>query len=115
MAEHRIDPDDLATCLRVLDQAAGLDKDHSDSIAVQRAVGHMFKKLKQRRREEARRRVAENDRAVVAATATGSPNRIDDETAGIPLSSQAAGASAGTLLRSRPCYICKQHYTRVDA
>nr|WP_280501798.1 SDR family oxidoreductase [Nocardia farcinica] len=115
MAEHRIDPDDLATCLRVLDQAAGLDKDHSDSIAVQRAVGHMFKKLKQRRREEARRRVAENDRAVVAATATGSPNRIDDETAGIPLTSTAKGASAGTLIRSRPCYICKQHYTRVDA
>ncbi|WP_067862283.1 SDR family NAD(P)-dependent oxidoreductase [Nocardia shimofusensis] len=115
MAENSIDPDELATCLRVLEQAADLDKDHADSIAVQRAVGHMFKKLKQRRREEARRKVAENDRAVVAATATGSPNRIDDETAGIPLSSNAAGASAGTLLRSRPCYICKQHYTRVDA
>ncbi|MBF6353414.1 SDR family NAD(P)-dependent oxidoreductase [Nocardia higoensis] len=115
MAENSIDPDELATCLRVLEQAAELDKDHADSIAVQRAVGHMFKKLKQRRREEARRKVAENDKAVVAATATGSPNRIDDETAGIPLSSNAAGASAGTLMRSRPCYICKQHYTRVDA
>ncbi|WP_040796469.1 SDR family NAD(P)-dependent oxidoreductase [Nocardia higoensis] len=115
MAENSIDPDELATCLRVLDRAAELDKEHPDSIAVQRAVGHMFKRLKQRRREEARRRVAENDKAVVAATATGSPNRIDDETAGIPLSSTAAGASAGTLMRSRPCYICKQHYTRVDA
>lgn len=115
MAENSIDPDELATCLRVLDQAADLDKEHPDSIAVQRAVGHMFKKHKQRKRTEARRRVAEADRAVVAATATGSPNRIDDETAGIPLSSNAAGASAGTLIRSRPCYICKQHYTRVDS
>ncbi|WP_054812871.1 SDR family NAD(P)-dependent oxidoreductase [Nocardia arizonensis] len=110
-----IDPDDLATCLRVLDQAGALDKDDPSSIAVQRAVGHMFKKLKQRRRSEARAAVSEADRAVVAATATGSPNRIDDETAGIPISASTSGASAGMLIRPRPCYICKQRYTRVDA
>ncbi|NKY85183.1 SDR family NAD(P)-dependent oxidoreductase [Nocardia veterana] len=109
-----IDPDELAICLRVLDRAAMLDDDHPDSIAVQRAVGHMFKKLKKRRRNAAREAVAAADRAVVAATATGSPNRIDDETAGIPLSSNASGEAAGTLLRARPCYICKQRYTRVD-
>src|SRR5699024_10802021 len=55
------------------------------------------------------------DAAVVAATATGSPQRIDDETAGLPLVSQARGASAGTLLRPRACYICKEPYTQVDA
>ncbi|WP_216906785.1 SDR family NAD(P)-dependent oxidoreductase [Nocardia noduli] len=110
-----IDPDDLAACLRVLEQAGQLDKEHPDSVAVQRAVGHMFKKLKQRRRNEARAAISEADRAVVASTATGSPHRIDDETAGIPLTSSTSGASAGTLIRSRPCYICKQHYTRVDA
>ncbi|ONM49730.1 SDR family NAD(P)-dependent oxidoreductase [Nocardia donostiensis] len=115
MAETNIDPDDLTTCLRVLDQAAALDKDHPDAVAVQHAVGHMFKKLKQRRRATARAAVAAADRAVVAATATGSPTRIDDETAGIPISSTATGASAGTLLRPRPCYICKEKYTRVDA
>ncbi|GAA5049473.1 SDR family NAD(P)-dependent oxidoreductase [Nocardia callitridis] len=115
MADTTIDPDDLATCLRVLDMAAQLDSDHPDSLTVQRAVGHMFKKLKQRRRSAAREALAAADRAVIAATATGSPNRIDDETAGIPISSQATGASAGTLLRARPCYICKQEYTRVDA
>ncbi|MEV0354579.1 SDR family NAD(P)-dependent oxidoreductase [Nocardia sp. NPDC050697] len=115
MAETTIDPTDLATCLRVLEQAGRLDKNHPDSLAVQRAVGHMFKKLKQARRDAVREAVASADKAVVAATATGSPNRIDDETAGIRLSSTAAGASAGTLLRARPCYICKQRYTRVDA
>ncbi|WP_194818548.1 SDR family NAD(P)-dependent oxidoreductase [Nocardia sp. XZ_19_385] len=115
MAESSIDSTELATCLRVLEQAGQLDKDDPDSLAVQRAVGHMFKKLKQRRRTEARAAVSEADRAVVAATATGSPQRIDDETAGIPLSSNAAGASAGELLRARPCYICKDRYTRVDA
>ena len=109
-----IDPDELATCLRVLDQAAALHDSHPDSIAVQRAVGHMFKKFKQRRRIAAREAVAAADRAVVAATATGSPSRIDDETAGIPLSTNTVGDAAGTLLRARPCYICKQRYTHVD-
>ncbi|MGS2810937.1 SDR family NAD(P)-dependent oxidoreductase [Nocardia sp. MW-W600-9] len=115
MTANMIDPDELATCLRVLDQAGQLEKEHPDSIAVQRAVGHMFKKLKQRKRLEAREQVASADRAVIAATATGSPQRIDDETAGIPISSATSGASAGTLLRPRPCYICKQRYTQVDA
>ena len=49
------------------------------------------------------------------ATATGSPGRIDDETQGIPLVSSAQGATAGTLLKARPCYICKQPYVEVDA
>jgi NAD(P)-dependent dehydrogenase (short-subunit alcohol dehydrogenase family) len=51
----------------------------------------------------------------VEATATGSPQRIDDETEGIPLVSSVEGASAGTFVRPRPCYICKQDYTQVDA
>ncbi|MEU0539775.1 SDR family NAD(P)-dependent oxidoreductase [Nocardia sp. NPDC005978] len=126
MAEHTaldqtlentaIDPDDLAICLRVLEHAAELDKDHPDSVTVQRAVGHMFKKLKQRRRTAARDIISTADKAVIAATATGSPNRIDDETAGIPISGSVIDSgTAGTLLRARPCYICKQKYTRVDA
>ncbi|WP_067820816.1 SDR family NAD(P)-dependent oxidoreductase [Nocardia inohanensis] len=125
MAEHTtpvdqthapaIDPDELATCLRVLEQAGQLDAKHPDSITVQRAVGRMFKKLKRNKRIESREAVAAADRAVVAATATGSPSRIDDETAGIPISSATEDGSAGTLIRPRPCYICKQRYTRVDA
>ncbi|KZM72550.1 SDR family NAD(P)-dependent oxidoreductase [Nocardia terpenica] len=124
MAEHApttrtdspdIDPAELEICLRVLDQAGRLDKEHPDSITVQRAVGHMFKTLKRRRRTQARDTISAADRSVVAATATGSANRIDDETAGIPLASNAVGASAGTFVRPRPCYICKQRYTRVDA
>ncbi|WP_040792480.1 SDR family NAD(P)-dependent oxidoreductase [Nocardia paucivorans] len=115
MTDSRIDPDDLATCLRVLDQASRLDKDHPDSVTVQHAVGRMYKHLKRARRTAARQAVAAADRAVIAATATGSPSRVDDETAGIPLTSTATGATAGTLLRARPCYICKEKYTRVDA
>ncbi|WP_280402881.1 SDR family NAD(P)-dependent oxidoreductase [Nocardia carnea] len=115
MAEPSIDPNDLATCLRVLEQAGRLDPGHPDSVTVQRAVGGMFKELKRQRRNAARQAKLAADRAVVAATATGSPNRIDDETAGIPISSATSGTSAGTLLRARGCYICKEKYTRVDA
>jgi len=114
-APTSLDPDELATFLRVLEQAAALDSEHPDSVTVQRAVGHMFKKLKIARRTAARDAVADADRAIVAATATGSPERIDDETAGIPLSSNAVGAVAGVLIRARPCYMCKQRYTAVDA
>ncbi|MDX5455073.1 MAG: SDR family NAD(P)-dependent oxidoreductase, partial [Rhodococcus sp. (in: high G+C Gram-positive bacteria)] len=110
-----IDPADLATCLRVLSLVGDLDADHPVSVTVQRAVGHMFKKLKRARRNEARRAKVAADRQVLATTATGSPTRIDDETAGIALTSNAPGASAGTLIRPRACYVCKDKYTRVDA
>lgn len=118
MTEHSvtgIDPDELAACLRVLDRAAALDDDHPDAVTVQRATAGMFKAAKKRRRLESRARVADADRAVVAATATGSPDRIDDETAGLALTSATTTETAGTLQRARPCYICKQRYTTVDA
>jgi len=71
--------------------------------------------VKKARRTAKRDAVSAADRAVIAATATGAPGRIDDETAGLPLVSTAVGATAGTLLRSRACYICKTHHTVVDA
>ncbi|MFJ8893166.1 SDR family NAD(P)-dependent oxidoreductase [Leifsonia sp. NPDC102414] len=111
----RVDPADLAAALRVLENLHELDEEHPDFITVRRATAHMFKAVKQARRKEIRRAVAEADKAVVAATATGAPDRIDDETRGLDLSTSAEGASAGTLLKSRACYICKQHYTLVDA
>jgi NAD(P)-dependent dehydrogenase (short-subunit alcohol dehydrogenase family) len=110
-----IDPDDLAAALRVLETLHELDEEHPDFITVRRATAHMFKSVKQARRKAIRSAVAENDRAVVAATATGAPDRIDDETRGVDLSTNVSGESAGTLLKSRACYICKQHYTVVDA
>jgi NAD(P)-dependent dehydrogenase (short-subunit alcohol dehydrogenase family) len=116
-----IDPDDLALCLRVLAQAEELPPEHPDAVAVRRATGRIFKTVKKQRRNERRDAISAADRAVIAATATGSPNRIDDETEGIPISStatgsgDASGALAGTFIRPRPCYICKQDYTAVDA
>ena len=110
-----IDPERLRVTLQVLADLDQLDERHPDFIAVRRATARMFKSVKKSRRDSKRLQIAEADRAVVAATATGAPDRIDDETRGIPLSVSVSAPSAGTLLRSRACYICKQHYTRVDA
>lgn len=110
-----IDPQRLATCLQVLAEIDALPPEHPDAVAVRRATAHVFKAVKKARRNAKRDAVAAADHAVIAATATGAPGRIDDETEGIPLVSATVGASAGTLQRSRACYICKHHYTVVDA
>lgn len=110
-----IDPADLDTVLRVLDAMNDLDEEHPDFITVRQATARMFKAVKKSRRLEKRAVIADADRAVVAATATGAPDRIDDETRGIPLATRVAAPVAGELIRSRACYICKQHYTQVDA
>ena len=112
--EH-IDPDDLALALRVLDNASSLPDGHPDQVALRHAASGFYKQIKQQRRLDKRAEIADADQVVVAATATGSPNRIDDETEGITLSTNSPGAIAGTLLKARPCYICKQKYTEVDA
>lgn len=110
-----IDPDDLATTIRVLGQLHHLDEDHPDRVAVKRAASHMYKALKAERRMRKRAAELAHDREITERTATGSPMRIDDETLGIPLVSNAPGAFAGELINPRGCYICKNDYTLVDA
>ncbi len=107
--------DELATALKVLGQAQFLGEEDAAYVALRHACGKFYKDVKKQRRLAKRAQVAEADRAVISATATGSPRRIDDETAGIPLVSSAPGASAGELLVPRGCYICKTKYTTVDA
>ena len=106
---------DLASCLRVLAQADELPTDHPDAIAIRRATARVFKGVKERRRAARRDKVLANDRAVTALTATGAPARIDDETQGLQLVSNATGALAGRLLQPRSCYTCKARYVDVDA
>ncbi|MFC0007778.1 SDR family oxidoreductase [Micromonospora siamensis] len=110
-----IGPEQLATCLSVFEALEALPSDHPDVVRVQRATARLYKVIKQRRREERREAVLAHDRKVTAATATGAPGRIDDETRGLPLASTAEGASAGTLINPRGCYICKVRYREVDA
>ncbi|RFA21784.1 SDR family NAD(P)-dependent oxidoreductase [Subtercola boreus] len=110
-----IDPAELEVALRVLASLHEIDDEHPDFVAVRRATAKMFKSVKKNRRDEKRDAIASADRSVIANTATGAADRIDDETRGIQLAALSSAPTAGTLLKSRPCYICKQHYTQVDA
>ncbi|GAB7006218.1 SDR family NAD(P)-dependent oxidoreductase [Nocardioides sp. AN3] len=110
-----IDPQKMAITLEVLGQLHHLPPDHDDVQTVKRATSYMWKLLKKSRRAEIRLEKQAHDQAVIERTATGSPMRIDDETAGIPLVSNAPGAFAGELITARGCYICKQDFTLVDA
>src|SRR3954463_9133730 len=103
MGRVEIDRDDMRTCLDVLARIDELPVEHPDAVAVRRATAGIFKSVKERRRADRRAAVAAADRAVFAATATAAPGRVDDETNGIPLVSTVAGASAGTLVKARPC------------
>ncbi len=110
-----IDPERLAVCLSVLDELDKIEVDHPDAIAVRRATAGIYRTVKQRRRQERRAAKTENDRQVTHATATGSAERIDDETEGLLPSSSTVGEIAGILQRPRSCYVCKTRYVEVDA
>jgi NAD(P)-dependent dehydrogenase (short-subunit alcohol dehydrogenase family) len=109
-----IDRQDLEAFLRVLAGLDDLPLEHPDAVAVRRATASVFKTVKERRRADRRAAIVANDVAVTAATATGAPGRIEDETRGLPLVARAPDASAGALLRPRGCYVCKMRYREVD-
>ncbi|WP_208825486.1 MULTISPECIES: SDR family NAD(P)-dependent oxidoreductase [Pseudonocardia] len=115
MSSPGIDPDELATALKVLARVDELPPEHPDAVVVRRATAGIWKSVRLRRRAAKRQAEKSSDEAVTAATATGAAGRIDDETAGIPLVSTTPGATAGTLHRARGCYVCKTRYTVVDA
>ena len=110
-----IDPQELRVALRVIARAQDLPGEHPDAIAVRDATASLFKTVKERRRAARAAAIRANDEAVTALTATGADGRIDDETEGLPLRSRASGPLAGTLLRARSCYVCKDRYQEVDA
>ncbi|MFR9799483.1 SDR family NAD(P)-dependent oxidoreductase [Streptomyces sp. MS06] len=110
-----IDPERLAVCLSVLEELDTLDVDHPDAVRVRRATSHIYRTVKQRRRQERRAAKTAHDKAVTEATATGSAERVDDETEGVlPTSKIGPGRIAGVLRRARSCYVCKARYVEVD-
>lgn len=110
-----IDPERLAVCLSVLDELEKIDVDHPDAITVRRATAGIYRSVKQRRRQERRAAKTAHDKAVTESTATGSAQRIDDETEGLlPSSVTEEGRIAGILQRPRSCYTCKTRYVEVD-
>jgi NAD(P)-dependent dehydrogenase (short-subunit alcohol dehydrogenase family) len=110
-----IDPARMELCLSVLAEVEELDVEHPDAVLIRRATAAIYKSVKERRRKERRDRIVANDEAVTAATATGAPGRIDDETLGIALTTVTTTEIAGVLKKARACYVCKTRYTEVDA
>jgi NAD(P)-dependent dehydrogenase (short-subunit alcohol dehydrogenase family) len=110
-----LDPDELATALEILARAEQLPLEHPDAVVLQRATAKLYKTVRQRRRTEKRAAILAHDAAIDVKTATAAPDRIDDETEGLPLVSRATGATAGTRIEPRACYVCKQRYVVVDA
>ncbi|MGA7204702.1 MAG: short-chain dehydrogenase, partial [Specibacter sp.] len=115
MTAAELTPEEIQNCIKVLENIHFYDEENPDYVNVRRATGKMFKAVKRYRRNVKRDTINDADRAVIAKTATAAPDRIDDETRGNKLKASTTGKVAGTLQRSRPCYICKQHYTQVDA
>jgi NAD(P)-dependent dehydrogenase (short-subunit alcohol dehydrogenase family) len=110
-----IDPAKLATALEVFAELDDLPVDHPDALVVRRATARLFKTVKVRRRRDRHMEKLTADAAVTAATATAAPDRIDDETRGLPLSTSTTAPVAGVLHRARACYICKERYQQVHA
>lgn len=106
---------ELMTALKVLGIVHRLPSEDERHIAVRRATSNMFKAAKRYRKSQKRAEITAADRAAIERTATGSPQRLDDETLGLDLSSGTEDLTAGEYLRPRGCYICKRRYTTVDA
>ena len=87
-------PEDLDATLRVLEQMSDIDETHPDFVRVRQATAKMFKAVKRAHRLEKRAVIAEADRLVIAATATGAADRIDDETRGVPISTSTTASTA---------------------
>ena len=130
-----IDPDDLATALRVIGMLHELPPGHPHIGQVKRATGTMYNRVRKAARRAARRAdrdpMIAHDEAILAKTATGSPQRIDDETKGLLLTTGEGGGGhlsevgaaevqteqtfVGELQIPRGCYICHTDYTLVDS
>ena len=110
-----IDPVRMAIALGVFEELDQLPVDHPQAVAVRRATARLYKTVKQRNRKERRAAVVAADEAVTAATATGAPGRIDDETQGLALTATSTAPTVGILGKARACYICKERYREVDA
>ena len=110
-----IDPVRMAIALGVFEELDELPVDHPQAVAVRRATARLYKTVKRRNRKERRAAVVAADEAVTAATATGAPGRIDDETQGLALTATTTAPTVGVLGKARACYICKERYREVDA
>ena len=105
----RIDPEELAIALRVLATLSEVDEEDPDFLTVRHATAKMFKSVKVCAAPTSGHAIADADRAVIAATATGAPTASTTRRGASRLATRdrrhRPPASCST---PRACYICKQ-------
>ncbi|WP_328673825.1 SDR family NAD(P)-dependent oxidoreductase [Streptomyces sp. NBC_00328] len=129
----------IQTCLDLLHQARQLPVDDAQRWLLEQAAGDLVRDGRHRRRAQARADRAAADAKLLAATATGAPDRIMDAalptdtppgrgltirdslqlqpdlgaTGQPPNSAPGKGESRRLLNRPQRCYVCKNHYHQV--
>ena len=112
-----IDPTELEITLKVLAQLHEVDPEHPDYSTVRRATANMFKSAK----KERRLREAGADRRCRPFGGRGHrdrsarPDRRRDARHPARDSAPTRADRRHAAQVARPCYICKQPYTQVDA
>ncbi|MFK0257007.1 SDR family NAD(P)-dependent oxidoreductase [Streptomyces sp. NPDC090445] len=135
-----MDSELIQTCLELLHRARQLPVDDAQRRLVEQAAGTLVRDGRHRRRAQARAARAAADAKLLAATATGAPDRVMD--AALPTNTPATrpGLTVGEYVRSQPgsgtkrpspdnapdnggplqllnrpqrCYACKNHYRQV--
>jgi NAD(P)-dependent dehydrogenase (short-subunit alcohol dehydrogenase family) len=101
--QREILPEELELCLDVLERTWHLDNADPLFKRMERAVAHLYKAARKRRRAERRAERQEADRALMSGAR--SFDKAED----------SAPGTLGELRRARSCYVCKSTYRSVDA
>ncbi len=100
----------LEACLAHLAALHDLAADDPVRIRIEQAVADFTKSGRKRRRLERKRRRAAERAELIARTATGADDRVDD----LPLDETGVPTVIGRAAGGRRCYVCKQPYAEID-
>ncbi|MCX4757908.1 SDR family NAD(P)-dependent oxidoreductase [Kitasatospora purpeofusca] len=115
-----ITPEELAAFSRTLGRLRALPIGDRTRLHAERQLSSFHRESRKQRRQEERAGILAADAELLAATATGAPDRREDAPlapAPVTPASPAPVGSAplGELRGGRRCYVCKQRYREVDA
>ncbi|KJY31436.1 SDR family NAD(P)-dependent oxidoreductase [Streptomyces sp. NRRL S-495] len=107
-----ITPEELAAFSRTLGRLRALPTGDRTRLHAERQLSSFYRESRKQRRQEKRAEILAADAQLLAATATGAPDRREDA----PLApAPVHSAPLGELRGHRRCYVCKQRYREVDA
>jgi NAD(P)-dependent dehydrogenase (short-subunit alcohol dehydrogenase family) len=109
-APARPDPEVLEACLAFLAALDGLAPDDPARIRIEQTLAAFTKSGRKRRRDAQRTARAEARAGILARTATGARERVDD----LPLDDAAFPPGPIGTVPGLRCYVCKAPYAEVD-